>query len=81
MNEIIRVTKIWLHEIFNILDKNTQDDKEWDEFIEKLYNQKRQREGLELYIEKNGGRGMNNIYPNHVEKSQENDPIFDFYTI
>lgn len=54
MNEIIRVTKIWLHEIFNILDKNTQDDKEWDEFIEKLYNQKRQREGLELYIEKNG---------------------------
>lgn len=54
MNEIIRVTKIWLHEIFNILDKDTQDDKEWDEFIEKLYNQKRQREGLELYIEKNG---------------------------
>ena len=54
MNEIIKVTKIWLHEIFNILDKDTQDDKEWDEFIEKLYNQKRQREGLELYIEKNG---------------------------
>ena len=54
LNEIIKVTKIWLHEIFNILDKDTQDDKEWDEFIEKLYNQKRQREGLELYIEKNG---------------------------
>lgn len=54
MNEIIKVTKIWLHEIFNILDKDAQDDKEWDEFIEKLYNQKRQREGLELYIEKNG---------------------------
>lgn len=54
MNEIIKVTKIWLHKIFNILDKDTQDDKEWDEFIEKLYNQKRQREGLELYIEKNG---------------------------
>ena len=54
MNEIIKVVKIWLHEIFNILDKDTQDDKEWDEFIEKLYNQKRQREGLELYIEKNG---------------------------
>lgn len=54
MNEIVKVTKIWLHEIFNILDKDTQDDKEWDEFIEKLYNQKRQREGFELYIEKNG---------------------------
>ena len=54
MNEIIKVTKIWLHEIFNILDKDTQDDKEWDEFIEKLYNQKRQKEGIELYIEKNG---------------------------
>jgi len=54
LNEIIKVTKIWLHEIFNILDKDAQDDKEWDEFIEKLYNQKRQREGLELYIEKNG---------------------------
>lgn len=54
MNEIVKVTKIWLHEIFNILDKDTQDDKEWDEFIEKLYNQKRQKEGIELYIEKNG---------------------------
>lgn len=54
MDEIIKATKRWLSEIFNILDKDTQDDKEWDEFIEKLYNQKRQREGLELYIEKNG---------------------------
>lgn len=54
MNEIVKVTKTWLHEIFNILDKDTQDDKEWDEFIEKLYNQKRQKEGIELYIEKNG---------------------------